>query len=101
MNELKTKNSRLTRQFCDDLLLQLKTKHLDPVIEQLQGREDSKLSFDDILSVYRHIKDDYEAESRGAKDAIAEAFSDFHRVRRHNCILIVLHTFKIDPEFIC
>nr|XP_058955472.1 guanylate-binding protein 6-like [Pocillopora verrucosa] len=80
LNELKTKNSRLTRQFCDDLLLQLKTKHLDPVIEQLQGREDSKLSFDDILSVYRHIKDDYEAESRGAKDAIAEAFSDFHRI---------------------
>ena len=97
MNEWKTENSRLTRQFCDDLLLQLKTKHLDPVIEQLQGREGSKLSFDDILNVYRHIKDDYEAEARGAKDAIAEAFSDFHSVRSPYHILIVLQIFKIDP----
>ena len=97
MNERRTENSRLTRQFCDNLLLQLKTEHLDPVIEQLQGTEGSKLSFDDILNVYRHIKDDYEAEAKGAKDAIAEAFSDFHSVRSPYLILIFLQIFKIDP----
>ena len=96
MNEWKTENSRLTRQFCDDLLLQLKTKHLDPVIEQLQGRE-SLDSFDDMLHVYRQIKDDYEASALGAKDAIAEAFSDFHSVRSPYLIPIVLQIFKIDP----
>ena len=96
MNEWKTENSRLTRQFCDDLLLQLKTKHLDPVIEQLQGREGLD-SFDDMLHVYRQIKDDYEASALGAKDAIAEAFSDFHSVRSPYLILIFLQIFKIDP----
>ena len=92
-----TKNSKLTKQLCENLLLELKAKHLDPVIEQLQGREGSKLSFDDILNVYRHIKDDYEAEAKGAKDAIAEAFSDFHSVRSPYLILIFLQIFKIDP----
>ena len=96
MNKCKTENSRLTRQFCDDLLLQLKSKHLDPVIEQLQGREGSKLSFEDILRVYRRIADDYEASAFGAKDAIAEAFFDFHPVRSHYRILIVLQILKID-----
>ena len=96
MNEWKTENSRLTRQFCDDLLLQLKTKHLDPVIEQLQGREGFD-SFDDMLHVYRQIKDDYETSALGAKDAIAEAFSDFHSARSPYLILIVLQIFKIDP----
>ena len=50
-----------------------------------------------MLHVYRQIKDDYEASALGAKDAIAEAFSDFHSVRSPYLILIVLQIFKIDP----
>ena len=50
-----------------------------------------------MLHVYRQIKDDYEASALGAKDAIAEAFSDFHSVRSPYLILIFLQIFKIDP----
>lgn len=80
LTEWMTENSWLTRKFCDDLLLKLKTKHLDPVIERLRGREGSKLSFDEILNVYRRIKDDYKANAVGAEGAIAVAFYDFHPI---------------------
>lgn len=78
LDEWQTKNSKLTKEGCENLLLELKKKHLDPIIEQLEGRDGSKLAFDDILRVYRHIKDDYDAKAKGAKDVIAAAFADFH-----------------------
>ena len=83
LDEWQTKNSKLTKEGCENLLLELKKKHLDPIIEQLEGRDGSKLAFDDILRVYRHIKDDYDAKAKGAKDVIAAAFADFHPVRKH------------------
>ena len=67
--------------------MQLKRKHLDPVLQQLQGRNGSKLSFDDIIGVYHLIKEDYEARAVGAKDAIAAAFFDFHHVRHRYCFI--------------
>ena len=67
--------------------MQLKRKHLDPVLKQLQGRDGSKLSFGDIIGVYHLIKEDYEARAVGAKDAIAAAFFDFHHVRHRYCFI--------------
>lgn len=63
--------------------MQLKRTHLDPILKQLQGSDGSKISFDDILRVYQQIRDDYDASAVGAKDAIAEAFADFHPVRNY------------------
>ena len=81
LNQWQTDNAKQTKHFCDELLLQLKRKHLDPVLQQLQGSDGSKLSFDDIIGVYHLIKKDYDARAVGAKDAIAAAFFDFHPVR--------------------
>ena len=81
LNQWQTENVLMTKQSCERLLLELKRKHLDPVFQQLQGRDGSKLSFDDIIGVYHHIKEDYDARAVGARDAIAAAFFDFHPVR--------------------
>ena len=80
LTEWQTENTRLTKELCYDLLSKLKRQHLDPILRQLQGHGGSKLSFDDIIGVYHRIKDDYEGEAVGAKDAIAAAFFDFQPV---------------------
>ncbi|KAL9979073.1 hypothetical protein ACROYT_G016675 [Oculina patagonica] len=72
LKQWQTENVRLTKQSCDDLLLQLKRKHLDLVLQQLQ------LSVDDIIGVYHLINEEYNAREVGAEDAIAAAFFDFH-----------------------
>lgn len=92
LNQWQNENAQLTKQSCERLLLHLKRKHLDPVLQQLQGRDGSKLSFDDIIGVYHLIKDDYDARAVGAKDAIAAAFFDFHPVR--NFYIYILYLFK-------
>ncbi|KAL9979049.1 hypothetical protein ACROYT_G016641 [Oculina patagonica] len=73
-----TENETQTRQFCKDLLGQLKRRHLDPVFQQLQGREAAKVSFDDIIGGYQRIKDDYHKSAKGAKDVIATVFVELH-----------------------
>ena len=95
LNQWQTDNAKLTKQFCDDLLLQLKRKHMDPVLQQLRGSDGSKLSFDDIIGAYQLIKEDYDARAVGAKDAIAAAFFDFHPVRY--CSFITNLTSRIYP----
>ena len=74
-------NEVKTRQFCKDLLDQLKRLHLDPVFQQLQGRGAAKVSFDDVIDGYTRIKDSYYKSAKGAKDAIAAVFFEFHPVR--------------------
>lgn len=88
LNQWQTENAQRTKQRCEDLLSQLKRKHLDPVLQQLRGTDGSKLSFDDIIGVYHLIKDDYDARAVGAKDAIAAAFFDYHPVRNRHCFII-------------
>ncbi|XP_022777648.1 guanylate-binding protein 2-like [Stylophora pistillata] len=78
LKEWQAKNSKLTKEGCENLLSELKKKHFDPIIEQLQGRDGSKLTFGYIQRGYLHIKDDYDAKAKGAKDAIAAAFAEFH-----------------------
>jgi len=79
-----SKNATSTREFCNDLLIQLKQTHLDPVLKQLQGKEGAKHSFDDIIGGYNRIKDEYHNSAIGAKDVIATAFYEFHPVSPRN-----------------
>ena len=75
-----TKNATSTREFCNDLLIQLKRAHLDPVLHQLWGEGGAKLSFDDIIGRYNRIKDEYDKSAMGAKDVIAAVFNKFYPV---------------------
>ena len=78
------KNSTLTREFCKDLFIQLKQTHLDPVLQQLRGKEGAKLSFDDIIGGYNRIKDEYDKSAIGAKDVAAAVFFEFHSVSQRD-----------------
>jgi len=78
LNSWQTRNAKLTRELCNDLLVQLKQRHLDPVLLQLRGKEGAKLSFEDIIGGYNRIKADYEDSAIGAKDVIAAVFFEFH-----------------------
>ncbi|XP_068715181.1 guanylate-binding protein 6-like isoform X2 [Montipora foliosa] len=73
-----TDNETKTRQYCKDLLGQLKRNHLDPVLQKLQGKEAARVSFDDVIIGYTRIKDDYYKSAKGAKDVIAAVFFEFH-----------------------
>ena len=81
LNSWLADNANSTRQVCRDLLVQLKKRHLDPVLQQLQGKAGAKVSFDDIIGGYERIKDDYETHATGAKDVITAVFYEFHPVR--------------------
>lgn len=76
-----TDNEKKTRKYCKDLLGQLKRTHLDPVLQRLRGKEAAKVSFDDVIDGYTRIKDSYYKSAKGAKDAIAAVFFEFHPVR--------------------
>ena len=71
----------MTREFCNSLLHELKEKHLDPVLQRLQGKEAAKISFDEVISGYNQMQEDYENSAIGAKDVIAAVFAEFHPVR--------------------
>ncbi|XP_068706362.1 guanylate-binding protein 7-like isoform X1 [Montipora foliosa] len=73
-----TDNEVKTRQFCKDLLDQLKILHLDPVFQRLQGRGAAEVSFDDIIGGYQRIKDEYNKSAKGAEDVIAKVFVELH-----------------------
>lgn len=75
-------NEASTKESCKELLVQLKKRHLDPVMERLQRREGAKLSFEDIINAYDKIKDDYRKLAKGAEDVIAAVFFEYHRVRK-------------------
>lgn len=73
-----TENAKLTRELCNDLLTQLKQNHLDPVLRRLQGKEAAKMSFEEVITGYNKIKEDYHNSAIGAKDVIAAVFFEFH-----------------------
>ncbi|XP_068736206.1 guanylate-binding protein 6-like isoform X3 [Montipora capricornis] len=73
-----TDNEVKTRQFCKDLLDQLKIVHLDPVFQRLHGRGAAEVSFDDIIDGYQRIKDEYNKSAKGAEDVIAKVFVELH-----------------------
>lgn len=92
-NMWQIKNAKLTREFCNDLLIQLKQTHLDPVLQQLQRKEGAKLSFEDIIGRYNQIKDDYHKSAIGAKDVIAAVFFEFHPVSQKGNACICFHEY--------
>ena len=91
IHQWQKENETRTRQDCNALLVQLKKRHLEPVLLQLKGREGAKVSFQDIVDGYSKIKEDYEKLAKGAKDAIAATFFEFHPVRKQVMGLCVLH----------
>ena len=95
LTEWQTKNTRLTKERCNNLLSNLKGQHLDPILRQLQGHGGSNLSFDDIIGVYHRIKDDYEGQAVGAKDVIAAAFFDFQPVSISSLLNVLQAAFDL------
>ena len=96
LNAWQAKNEKSTREFCNDLLVQLKQSHLDPLLKQLQGKEGAKMSFEEIIGGYNRIKEDYHNSAIGAKDVIDAVFFEFHPVRLQLVILlkIVLNSIQ-------
>ena len=83
LNSLQADNERQTRHYSKGLLTFLKTLHLDPVLQQLQGKEAAKVSYVDIIRGYNKIKEEYEDSAKGAKNVIAAVFQEFHPVSQH------------------
>ena len=77
-----TENDQFTREACDALLKQLKKQHLDPILDQLHGKEGAKVMFDDIVAGYKKIEQDYKARATGAKQVCAAVFFEFYPVNR-------------------
>lgn len=80
LNKWHMENANSTREFCTDLITQLKKQRLDPVLKRLKGTEAAKLSFQDITNAYDKLKEDYEKFAIGTKDVIAEVFFELHQV---------------------
>ena len=74
-------NRRLTKDTCEQLLLQLKKDILDPVLAQLTCAQASSLTFEDIVQAYDLIESEYKKHVRGAEDVCASVFADFQPVR--------------------
>lgn len=77
-------NANSTREFCNDLIEQLKKRHLVPVLQQLKGNKAAMLSFQDITDAYDQLKENYERLAIGAKDTIAAVFFELNLVRVEN-----------------
>lgn len=91
------KNANSTREFCNDLLIQLKQTHLDPVLQQLRGKGGAQLSFDDIIGGYNRIKDEYDKSAIGAKDVIAAVFFEFHPVSQRDAQGYIFDLMSLPP----
>lgn len=79
LSEWQAINWQKTREYCNDLLLQLKQRHLDPFVQRWLGSDGTKLTSDDLMGVYYVIKSDYDSTAVGAKDAITATFNEFHK----------------------
>lgn len=74
-------NQRLTKESCQRLLKGLKEEHLEPILEQLSGKDGSSVSFDQIEKTFSAIEQDFQELARGAKDICAQEFFKFQPVR--------------------
>lgn len=83
-NDLKRwheENQRLTKEGCQRLLQDLRKKHLDPILQRLNGPMGSSVSFDQIKESFLAIERDFKKLARGAKDVCAQEFFKFQPVR--------------------
>ena len=68
----------------------LQKKYLDPIFQKLTEEEAHNLSFQDVVSAYDELKNEYKARAVGAKDIIAEVFSKLHSVINDTIIIIII-----------
>ncbi|XP_020604337.1 guanylate-binding protein 2-like [Orbicella faveolata] len=79
-NDLKRwheKNQRRTKEGCQELLQDLRKKHLDPILQRLTGPNGAAVSFDQIEGSFLAIERDFKKLARGARDVCAQEFYKF------------------------
>ena len=76
------KNTKMTRESCNNLLATLKKQHLDPALQQILKKDGINPSFHEIIGKYNLMKDDFHKSAIGAKDEIEEVFLTFHIVSK-------------------
>ncbi len=79
--EWKTKNDRLTKDACEELVKKLKREHLDPVLERVRGPKGTSVSYKEIDDGCAIIELEYKTHAVGAKNVRAEVFHEFHKVQ--------------------
>ena len=72
------------------MIKDLKKKHLAPIFQKLTEEEVHNLSFQDVVGAYDELKNEYKARAVGAKDIIAEVFSELHSVINDTIIIIII-----------
>ena len=74
---------RRTKEGCQNLLNDLKRKHLDTILQRLNGPMGASVSFDQIENSLLAIESDFRKLSKGAKDVCAQEFFKFQPVREY------------------
>ena len=82
------KNKQVTKDACEQLLIQLKKDILDPVLSQLTSAQASSLTFKDITKAYNLIESKYKKLARGAEDVRACVFANVQPVSVHPSSLL-------------
>ena len=72
------------------MIKDLKKKHLAPIFQKLTEEEVHNLSFQDVVGAYDELKNEYKARAVGAKDIIAEVFSELLSVINDTIIIIII-----------
>ena len=70
----------MTKEGCYKLLRRLKEQNLDPILEQLSGKEGASVTFAQIIKGYSAIEQGFKRDAKGAKDVCAQVFYEFHPV---------------------
>lgn len=70
----------MTRSACEELLKELKRKHLDPALAKLRGKDRTSWSFKGIDNFISRIEKEYRNRAVGASNVRAEVFHEFHEV---------------------
>ena len=85
-NDLKRwqkENQKRTLEGCQELLQNVKRKHLDTILQRLTGPMGASVSFDQIEDSFLAIERDFKKLARGAKDVCAQEFFKFQPVREY------------------
>ncbi|KAJ7380928.1 hypothetical protein OS493_004515 [Desmophyllum pertusum] len=76
----KSKNDRLTKVTCEQLLEKLKREHFDPVLRRLLEAGGTNVSYRAIDNGCSKIEEEYKTRAVGAQNVRAEVFYEFHKV---------------------
>ena len=81
LSSWREKNHSLTKRFSEEILFELKAKHLDPVLKRVRGRDGAKVNDIEIMNGRSMIKTEFDSKVVGAKDVKADVFRNFDQVR--------------------